>query len=417
MERRDFIKLASMAGLGVVVAGPLTGRSWAAGEYTGRLWILIHAGGGWDPTSFCDPKGTTNLMDPDRMNNYLTSDIGTAGNIKFAPLGTAPTFFQTYANQLLIVNGIDTGTNSHDAGTRTTWTGTLLENKPSFAALVAGVYGPTLPMGFLSSGGYEGTGGVVPITRVPDPNVLERIAFPNVVNPGDTTLYHTDETVQRIATTREARHMARLGKQNLPRIKHAMNTLYASRLGQNELKQLIQYLPAQLSGESLVRQAQIAIAAYRAGICVSANLSIGGFDTHGQHDQNHIPRLDDIYSGIAGILSEATIAGILDKVVIIVGSDFGRTPGYNDGDGKDHWNVTSMMMLGAGVPGNKVFGATDERHNWLYVDPQTGQESAGGIQLKPGHIHQALRQFAQIDNSDLVQKFPLAEDNIINLFG
>ena len=55
MERRDFLKLASMAGLGVVVAGPLAGRANAADPYTGLLYLFIHASGGWDPTSFCVP--------------------------------------------------------------------------------------------------------------------------------------------------------------------------------------------------------------------------------------------------------------------------------------------------------------------------------------------------------------------------
>jgi hypothetical protein len=418
MERRDFLKLASMAGLGVVVAGPFAGRAAAADPYTGSLFLFIHAGGGWDPTSFCDPKGSNGATDTDPMNHYLHSDIETAGNIAYAPVGTNSVFFQKWHSRIMVINGIDTGTNSHDAGTRTTWCGTLKEGKPSFGALLAGVYGPTLPMSYISNGGYDYTANVVSITRVPDTGTLQRIAFPNQINPDDqASLYHTDATVERINKAREARHMAKMGTQRLPKLREEMSTLYASRLGQNELKQLIQYLPQDFSDTQLGRQAQVAIAAYRAGICVGANLSIGGFDTHGQHDQNHIPQLSQIWDGVDFIMTYAEQQGIADKIVVVMGSDFGRTPGYNAGDGKDHWNITSMMLMGAGIPGDKVIGATDERHNPLNIDPATMQRSDAGVRVKPGHVHKALRRLAGIDTSEIVQRFPMAEEEDINFFG
>lgn len=362
MERRDFLKLASMAGLGVAFAGPLAGRASAADPYTGKLFLFIHASGGWDPTSFCDPKGSQGADDADPMNHYLATDIEAAGNIKYAPVGGNQAFFQKYYERLLVVNGIDVSTNSHDAGTRVTWCGTLREGKPSFGALLAGVYGPTLPMAYISNGGYDYTAGVAAITRVPDTGVLARIAFPDQINPGSDQpeLFHTEATTKRILAAREARHQAKLATQRLPRLREEMNTLYASRLGQNELKQLIQYLPEDFEQGQLQRQAQVAIAAYRAGICVAANLTIGGFDTHGSHDQGHIPRLTEIWEGVDFILTYAEQQGIAQQVVVVMGSDFGRSPGYNSGQGKDHWSVTSMMMIGDGIAGNRVIGATDE---------------------------------------------------------
>ncbi len=54
-----------MAGLTCVVPSivdPLRGsaQSIAGSAYTGTYWIFMHAGGGWDPTHFCDPKGRAN---------------------------------------------------------------------------------------------------------------------------------------------------------------------------------------------------------------------------------------------------------------------------------------------------------------------------------------------------------------------
>jgi hypothetical protein len=421
MERRDFLKLASMAGLGVVAAGPLAGSAKAAEPYTGPLWIFVHAGGGWDPTSFCDPKGwTTTENDPERMNNYPASGILSAGNIRYAPVAANAAFFGAHYNQLLVINGIDTGTNSHDAGTRATWCGTLTEGRPALAALLAGVNGPTQPMAYISNGGYDFTASVVPVTRVPDTGTLARIAYPNRFYGDDenSPLYHTEGTIGKIATAREARHQARLAQQRLPALRQNMSTLYTSRLGQNELKQLIQYLPTDFSQNGLARQGQVAIAAYRAGICISANLETGGFDTHGDHDNQHFGSLTNLFDGVTEIVNFAQAAGVLDRTYIIMGSDFGRTPGYNEGNGKDHWNITSMMMMGPGITGNRVIGVTDERHGPISVDPVTLQESGGGIRITPAHIHKALRKLAGIDTSPVLQPFALTEaEEDLPLFG
>jgi len=187
MDRRDFLKLASSVGLGVVAGSTLSGHARSADPYTGPLYMMFHAGGGWDPTSFCDPKGAPSQAEIDNGNpmnkSYLTSAIEQVGPFRIAPIPGIIEFFQAYSNELLIINGMDFATNSHDAGTRTAWTGTLVENKPAFAALVAGVYGPTQPMAFITNGGYDISAGVVAVTRTGDPSVLQRIAYPHVVNP------------------------------------------------------------------------------------------------------------------------------------------------------------------------------------------------------------------------------------------
>jgi hypothetical protein len=419
-----------MAGLGVVVAGPLAGRASAGEPYTGNLWAFTHAGGGWDPTSFCDPKGSNGINDTDPMNHYPASAITNAGNIPYAPyIATIddcanPLFFNAMAPNLLVINGIDTETNSHDAGTRYTGCGSLMEGKPSFGALVAAVNGAAQPMAYISNGAYDYTANQVAVTRVPDTGVLEAIAFPNRMNPGDdqSMLYHTLATTDRIAATREARHTAKLAQQRLPKLREEMNTLYLSRLGQNELKQLIAYLPDTFEQSQIRRQAQVVIAAYRAGICVSANLTQGGFDTHGNHDQGHAQSLSSLLGDMHWLMNPTDgyiyTQGVADKVVMVMGSDFGRTPGFNGTDGKDHWNVTSMMIMGPGITGNRVIGGTNERHSPLDLDLNTMQPvpEGQGVRIKPGHVHKALRKLAGIDTSPIVQRFPLSEEEEINFF-
>ena len=109
---------------------------------------------------------------------------------------------------------------------------------------------------------------------------------------------------------------------------------------------------------------------------------------------------------------EAERQGVRDRVVVVVGSDFGRTPGYNDGNGKDHWSITSMMVMGAGIRGNRVVGGSTDSHQALGIDTSTLLPvDSGGLTLRPEHVHHALRRLAGIDVDPIVTKqFGLATD-------
>ena len=177
---------------------------------------------------------------------------------------------------------------------------------------------------------------------------------------------------------------------------------------------MVELLPERVSS-GLEGQAEVAVAAFASGIAVSANMHMGGFDTHGNHDQNHSRRLTQLLEGIDHLWTQIELNNLQDRVTVIVGSDFGRTPFYNDGNGKDHWNVTSLMAMGAGVRGNRVIGGTDDHVEALKVNPQSLQLDTNGVTLTPEHIHIALRRMAGID-SNLNNQFGIPE-SYINLFG
>ncbi len=427
MDRRKFLSLMAFAGLGVTAPqafggnddrDPLTGkkREPLFASYGGNFHVMINAGGGWDPTSLCDPKGyKVSPEDPDAMNkSYAASAIEEAGNIRYAPLGTMdnPTafkdFFQKHYKKLLVINGLDTATNGHDSGSRHCFCGRLAEGYPSFAALAAATAGNDLPMGYLSFGGYDETMGIVARTRSGNTNALGRIAYPDRRDPNDpASTFHSDKAMELILAAQNERRDHLETVENLPRVRNAISMLYAARTGTNELKKLQEYLPNPLSNNGDERQVQVAIAAYRAGISAAVNLSMGGFDTHGNHDQSHIPRLAALLHQIDYLWQEAEAQGVADKLVVLVGSDFGRTPRYNDGNGKDHWSITSMMLMGAGIPGNKVLGATDEGHVALSVNPSTLAVDPGGIRIEPRHVHKSLRRLGGIDDNEWGNMFPL----------
>ena len=106
--------------------------------------------------------------------------------------------------------------------------------------------------------------------------------------------------------------------------------------------------------------------------------------------------------------SEAVTGRIRDRLVVIVQSEMGRTPNYNNGNGKDHWSIGSIMFLGRGIRGNRVLGATDERQFHVPLNPRTlATDRESGIRVRPEHIHTALRELAGITDHEFSRRFPL----------
>lgn len=172
-------------------------------------------------------------------------------------------------------------------------------------------------------------------------------------------------------------------------------------------------LPDQFETDNDRRAAQLALIAYQSGLCVSAQLGFNGFDTHQNHDATHFDSLAKLTDLISYIFDTAEQAGFADKIILTVGSDFGRTPYYNGGEGKDHWPIGSTLFIQQGASwGNRVIGATDEGHNAIAVNPLTlsSDSSASGVRIEPKHIQQAMRQLAGIDQSLIASQFPLNAD-------
>lgn len=418
MNRRDFLRLASAVGL-TLVAPSLPRVARADEPCDGLFWVTVHAGGGWDPTLLCDPKGALSDTDRDSPNRYLRTAIEAVGPFQFAPVQGHRAFFERWRNQLLVINGLDTGTNSHDTGTRHVWSGGLGANMPAFSALVAAANNPSAPLSFLTYGGYDVTDELVAPARMSSTVSIREMAFPHRVDPNTVdSLLLQPSAYDHIAAARAARLDRQQVAASLPRVSRSMSQLFEARGSENELATLLDFLPGTIdnSNNPLIAQAQVAMASFRAGVSVSANLTIGGFDTHGNHDQNHTPPLQRLVAGVDFVMQEAERQGIADRVVVMVGSDFARTPRYNSDNGKDHWSVTSMMLLGAGIAGNRVIGATDEGQSALKVNPTTLAVSDSGVTLTPGHVHAALRELAGLREHPLSAPYRI-DGNLLPLLG
>ena len=430
MKRRNFLKLCGTAGLGF--AAPV-GQRYLAGAaeekaesapYEGPYYVVLNASGGWDTTYIMDPKGVNEI---NRL--YQQDDILTQGNLRFAPIAkqieagmSNEDFFKKYADELLVFNGLDYSVNNHSPCSRYMATGKLdsLEY-PTFAALVAACNGSEAPLAFLTFGQYSATGNLVPMSRVPYLSSLKRLANADGVDGNPRNFYSDDFVRDRIETTLKSQRAAHESKPRLPRLKRAQGMLYAAQLNSKALKRITPYIPKSQGKGRLPSQADIALASFKAGVCVSANLSIGQFDSHANNDPDQMKLIPEFLAGVDYLASKAEELKIRDKLVIVIQSEMGRTPNYNKGNGKDHWSVGSIMFMGPGVKGNRVIGATDDKQFLVPINPRSlATDKDQGIRVRPEHIHAALREFAGIEKHTFSRRFPLdipAGEQLENFWG
>lgn len=87
----------------------------------------------------------------------------------------------------------------------------------------------------------------------------------------------------------------------------------------------------------------------------------GGFDTHTDNFpamEGHAQVMDP---AMASLIEELHETGLLSKTLVIMLSEFGRTPKINEDAGRDHWPaVFSCFMAGGGIKGGQVIGSSDE---------------------------------------------------------
>jgi len=429
MKRRSFLQLMAATGLtSTVPSFMLSANQVQAAEiepYSGDFYVLIDAEGGWDVTSFCDPKQNSSI------NKWAITDTTKTivdSPIQYAPFAHNERFFTQHHNDILVVNGIDSQTNAHQAGRRHNWSGRLAEGYPSFAALVAAIKAPELPLAYISNGSYNQTADLLTYTLMQDPSALNKLVYQDQFldfDPASDDLarfYHRKNTRDILAQYQQQRLERLQAQESLAsRLEKSIAQFASAKNGQPLLDRLAANIPNTLvdyfdsDGEwnPLLRQAQIALAAYKSGLCVSCDLVSWGFDTHANHDVDQGTAMRRLQNGIEFLWAEAERQGVAHKLKVLVSSDFGRTPEYNDGEGKDHWPVGSAVFMQKNATwADRVIGSTSVNHEALAIDPVSFQPSESGIVLQPKDIQQNMRILAGIDQHPLSLKFPLASEGM-----
>jgi uncharacterized protein (DUF1501 family) len=87
----------------------------------------------------------------------------------------------------------------------------------------------------------------------------------------------------------------------------------------------------------------------------------GAWDAHSGLKKNHEGLAAQVDRPIAGLLRDLDARGMLDETIVVLATEFGRTPGSQSGNGRDHHPYGfSVCLAGGGIRGGIAHGATDE---------------------------------------------------------
>jgi uncharacterized protein (DUF1501 family) len=99
-------------------------------------------------------------------------------------------------------------------------------------------------------------------------------------------------------------------------------------------------------------------------------LTYGGWDMHtgiAGAMRNQMPALDQ---ALTMLINDLEQRGLLDRTLVMVSSEFGRTPKINKDAGRDHWpKVFSVMLAGGGIKKGMVYGTSDPTASEPDMDP------------------------------------------------
>jgi hypothetical protein len=86
-----------------------------------------------------------------------------------------------------------------------------------------------------------------------------------------------------------------------------------------------------------------------------------GWDTHGDNFNGHRSLVPKVDQAVAALIDDLIDRGLFDGTLLIMMSEFGRTPRINGQVGRDHWpEAWSVMMAGGGLKRGAVIGKTND---------------------------------------------------------
>lgn len=96
----------------------------------------------------------------------------------------------------------------------------------------------------------------------------------------------------------------------------------------------------------------------------------GGFDHHANLQAALRQRMAEVDRAFAALVGELDELGRLDRTLVLLTTEFGRTPRLNGTGGRDHWSrVFSVALAGGGVRRGTVFGSSNGAGAEVETDP------------------------------------------------
>jgi uncharacterized protein (DUF1501 family) len=408
LSRRRLLQGAA-AGAGAL-ALPRPARAAVAPE--DRKFIFVVNYGGWDPTRVFAPAFDNPAVDME----YNAAAV-TAGTLEYVGSPERPSvraFFEDHWDRSVILNGLLVPSVAHDACLRLALTGRGAQDGADWAAIIGGEAAErfTLPAVALAGPSYPGIYGAS-VTSLGQTNQLVGLLTGDLLSRSDERVRRLD---WRAESTIDA-YLARRGPawrdagagQSARR--EALGEAYALSIERTRTLKDLLFSVDWSGGATFAASAGVAVDLLRLGLSRCATMMYLGnaWDTHQANDGAQSQNFELLFGELVALMDllEATpgeAGGTLaDETVVVVLSEMGRTPKLNADLGKDHWPVTSALLVGPGLAGGRVIGAFDELFYGAPVDLDTGEvDEAMGATLSCDVLGGTLLTLAGLD-PELIQ--------------
>ena len=115
--------------------------------------------------------------------------------------------------------------------------------------------------------------------------------------------------------------------------------------------------------------------------CRFVSIENGHWDTHRKNSESLrdllVPPLDQ---GVSALLNDLDERGRLDSTLVVLTTEFGRSPRINEMAGRDHWpQAFSIVMAGGGLKRGLTIGATDKQAASVIDRPITPSDMAATL--------------------------------------
>jgi uncharacterized protein (DUF1501 family) len=407
VTRRQVLATASAA-IGTAAVGRFGFTQLAEASLppaSGRCFIFCYFPGGWDQLLFLDPRDPVDFPDAERgrtlietryndlegfsgFSSRLVRPADPASPLVFGPAAAKPNDARKitdFASRMAIVRGINMNTVGHEVGYRYFLTSKFPSGNAARGTNIA----------------TEIVGQMVP--RRPLPNLSVRVESYNDRHPGSASAVRVDSLNDLLLLLRPSSYQERdVVEQALADYGQRVGPCDAEVADRRGLYSAMR--EARSQADQIVR-ACAAAQAVKSGMTQVASVMIGvGTDTHFVGNTGHAPLLYQGISALVAMLSDLERTAhpqggnFLDHTTVMCFSEFSRTPLYNNFNGRDHHISNSCLLVGAGIRGNTVFGASSNigmaPTRW---DHANNRPSDSGQNIQPEHIAATLLASAGLD--------------------
>jgi len=407
-SRRDFLYVGLIGGLGLTLGDYFTQTA------RGALAVNDAHGG---PSKEGVAKSVIHIFLPGGMAQHESFDPKPNAPIEYrGPLGTCKTNLDgeifgelmkktsQIADKITVVRSMTHGEAAHERGTHNMFTGyrpSPALSYPSFGSIVSHEFGvrnnlppyvciPSMPNPYAGSGYLSSAYG--PFALGSDPGTKGNFTVRDLSLPGGIDDKRFDRRKNMLASVDD--HFKTLEKSD---DLDAMDSFYQKAYAMISSKDAREAF--NMSAESQATKDAYGVNSAGGRMLMArrlveagvrfVSLTYGGWDHHANVGREFTKQMPSFDQALAALITDLEQRKMLDSTLVMVSSEFGRTPKVNKDAGRDHWpRVFSVVLAGGGIKKGLIYGTSDSTGGEPNSDPLSVEDLSATIYNQLGIDHE-----------------------------